>query len=45
MTTRTTKQPPLCKDCFPDGPPEGATSVGCEHGTWTVTPKASSKEA
>lgn len=24
-----------CKECFPNGWPEGAFSVGCTHGTWT----------
>lgn len=23
-----------CAQCFPNGWPEGAFSVGCEHGTW-----------
>jgi hypothetical protein len=26
----------LCPICFPAGAPEGAETVGCEHGSWTV---------
>jgi hypothetical protein len=26
----------LCPVCFPAGAPEGAETVGCEHGSWTV---------
>jgi hypothetical protein len=33
-TTETTL---VCAECFPTGPPEGATSVGCEHGEWDLT--------
>lgn len=25
---------PPCTDCFTSGWPDGATSVGCHHGTW-----------
>lgn len=27
----------LCKTCFPDGWPKGATGIGCKHGSWTRT--------
>lgn len=26
----------VCAECFPEGPPAGAYSVGCAHGTWVV---------
>lgn len=32
-TRRTAVEP--CTTCFPDGWPDGATAVGCEHGSWT----------
>lgn len=25
----------LCGLCYPDGWPEGATGLGCQHGSWT----------
>lgn len=27
-------EPQPCSECFPDGWPAGATSVGCVHGQW-----------
>lgn len=30
---RTAETP--CQSCFPDGWPDDATAVGCEHGSWT----------
>jgi hypothetical protein len=29
-------QPAACPLCFPSGLPDGAHSVGCEHGVWTA---------
>jgi hypothetical protein len=25
----------LCGDCYPEGWPDGATGLGCQHGSWT----------
>lgn len=31
----SSKAEPPCQQCFPDGWTGDATSLGCEHGTWT----------
>ena len=38
-TRKTTIPADLCAECFPDPDsyPGDATSVGCPHGTWTLT--------
>lgn len=28
----------LCRLCYPDGWPAGATGLGCKHGSWTRLP-------
>lgn len=28
----------LCRLCYPDGWPDGAVGLGCQHGSWTRTP-------
>lgn len=35
-STRKKATPAVCPECFPAGAPEGATAVGCEHGSWPL---------
>lgn len=35
------KKTDTCPEHYPDGIPEGVDGVGCEHGTWSRTAKAS----
>ncbi|MGE7437948.1 hypothetical protein [Kitasatospora sp. NPDC001175] len=37
--TANREQP--CPECFPDGWPEGASAVGCEHGSWPAAEQES----